>query len=41
MERGIECRRLTVARRTPEGREKLVIDDLSAHFKTGQMAVIS
>jgi ABC-type lipoprotein export system ATPase subunit len=41
MERGIECRRLTVARRTPEGREKLVIDDLSAQFKTGQMGVIS
>ena len=41
MERGIECRRLTVARRTPEGREKLVIDDLSAQFETGQMAVIS
>ena len=41
MERGIECRRLTVARRTPDGREKLVIDDLSAQFETGQMAVIS
>jgi ABC-type lipoprotein export system ATPase subunit len=41
MERGIECRRLTVARRTSDGREKLVIDDLSAQFETGQMAVIS
>ncbi len=41
MEGGIECRRLTVARRTSDGREKLVIDDLSAQFETGQMAVIS
>ena len=41
MERGIECRRLTVARRASDGREKLVIDDLSAQFETGQMAVIS
>jgi len=41
MERGIECRRLTVARRSSDGREKVVIDDLSAQFETGQMAVIS
>ncbi len=41
MERGIECRRLTVARRASDGREKVVIDDLSAQFETGQMAVIS
>jgi lipoprotein-releasing system ATP-binding protein len=41
METGIECRRLTVARRAPDGRERLVIDDLSAQFETGQMAVIS
>jgi ABC-type lipoprotein export system ATPase subunit len=41
MERGIECRRLTVARRTSDGREKVVIDNLSAQFETGQMAVIS
>jgi ABC-type lipoprotein export system ATPase subunit len=41
MERGIECRRLTVARRASDGREKLVIDVLSAQFETGQMAVIS
>ena len=41
MERGIECRRLTVARRSPDGREKLVIDDLSATFETGKMAIIS
>jgi ABC-type lipoprotein export system ATPase subunit len=41
MERGIECRRLTVARRTPDGREKLVINDMSAQFEPGQMSVIS
>ncbi|MGA8239302.1 MAG: ATP-binding cassette domain-containing protein [Desulfobacterales bacterium] len=41
MERGIECRRLTVARRASDGREKVVIDDLSAQFEAGQMAVIS
>ncbi|MGA9479236.1 MAG: ATP-binding cassette domain-containing protein [Desulfobacterales bacterium] len=41
MESGIECRRLTVARRASDGREKVVIDDLSAQFETGQMAVIS
>lgn len=41
MERGIECRRLTIARRASDGRENLVIDDLSAQFETGQMAVIS
>jgi ABC-type lipoprotein export system ATPase subunit len=40
MERGIECRRLSVARRTSDGREKLVIDDLSAQFESGQMAII-
>ncbi len=40
MVRGIECRRLTVVRRTSDGRENLVIDDLSAKFKTG-LAVIS
>jgi ABC-type lipoprotein export system ATPase subunit len=41
MERGIECRRLMVARRASDGREKVVIDDLSAQFETGQMAIIS
>jgi ABC-type lipoprotein export system ATPase subunit len=41
MERGIECRGLTVARRTSDGREKLVIDELSAQFEAGQMAVIA
>lgn len=41
MERGIECRRLTVARRASDGREKVVIDDLSAQFETGQLTVIS
>jgi lipoprotein-releasing system ATP-binding protein len=41
MERGIECRRLTVARRASDGREKVVIDDLSAQFETGQMVIIS
>ncbi len=40
MVRGIECRRLTVVRRTSDGRENLVIEDLSAQFKTG-LAVIS
>jgi ABC-type lipoprotein export system ATPase subunit len=41
MKRGIECRRLTVAHCASDGREKLVIDDLSAQFETGQMVVIS
>ena len=40
MERGIECRRLTVAYRTPDAREKVVIDDLSAQFEAGQMTLI-
>ncbi len=41
MERGIECRRLTVARRASDGREKMVITDLSARFEPGQMAVVT
>ncbi|MFZ0133372.1 MAG: ATP-binding cassette domain-containing protein [Desulfobacterales bacterium] len=37
----IECRRLTVARRAADGREKLVIHDVSARFAAGRMALIS
>ena len=37
----IECRRLTVVRRTADGREKEVIRDVSVCFEAGRMAVIS
>jgi ABC-type lipoprotein export system ATPase subunit len=41
MNRGIECRQLTVARRTSAGAEKVILDQLSARFDAGQMTIIT
>lgn len=41
MKSGLECHRLSIARRSPDGREKRVLSDLNATFPAGQLALIA
>lgn len=41
MNRGLECHKLSLFRRSPDGQEKPILSDLNATFPAGQLAIIA